>query len=61
MYRFIQALYVGIAPISHELPPGDKAELATDGNHLIAFLTDGSQTRARFLVPDFLVQIIMQV
>jgi hypothetical protein len=60
-YRFIQALYVAIPPISHELPPGDKAELATDGNHLIAFLTDGSQTCARFLVPDFLVQIIKQV
>ena len=60
-YRFIQALYVAIPPISHELPPGDKAELATDGNHVIAFLTDGLQTCARFLVPDFLVQIIKQV
>ena len=60
-YRFIQAIYVAIPPISHELPPGDKAELATDGNHIIAFLTDGSQTCARFLVPDFLVQIIKQV
>ena len=60
-YRFIQAIYVAIPPISHELPPGDKAELATDGNHVIAFLTDGSQTCARFLVPDFLVQIIKQV
>ena len=59
--RFIQALYVAIPPISHELPPGDKAELATDGNHVIAFLTDGFQTCARFLVPDFLVQIIKQV
>jgi hypothetical protein len=60
-YRFIQAIYVAIPPISHELPPGDKAELATDGSHVIAFLTDGSQTCARFLVPDFLVQIIKQV
>ena len=60
-YRFIPALYVVIPPISHELPPGDRAELATDGNHVIAFLTDGSQTCARFLVPDFLVQIIKQV
>jgi hypothetical protein len=60
-YRFIQALYVAIPPMSHELPPGDKAELATDGNHVIAFLTDGSQTCARFLVPDFLIQIIKQV
>jgi hypothetical protein len=60
-YRFIQAIYVAIPPISHELSPGDKAELDTDGNHVIAFLTDGSQTCARFLVPDFLVQIIKQV
>jgi hypothetical protein len=50
-----------ISPISHELLPGDKAELAADGNHVIAFLTDGSQTCARFLVPDFLIQIIEQV
>jgi hypothetical protein len=60
-YRFIQALFVATPPISHELPPGDKAELATDGNHVLAFLTDGLQTCARFLVPDFLVEIIKQV
>ena len=60
-YRFIQALYVAPPPISRELPPGDKAELATDGNHVLAFLTDGLQTCARFLIPDFLVQIIKQV
>lgn len=60
-YRFIQALYVAMPPISHKLPPGDKAELATDGNHVLAFLTDGTQTCARFLVPDFLGQIIKQV
>jgi hypothetical protein len=60
-YRFIQAIYVAMPPISHELPPGDKAELATDGNQLIAFLTDGPQTCARFLVPDFLGQLIKQV
>jgi hypothetical protein len=60
-YRFIQALYVATPPISRELPPGDKAELATDGNHVLAFLTDGLQTCARFLIPDFLVQIIKQV
>jgi hypothetical protein len=57
-YCFIQALYVAIPPVSHELPPGDKAELATDGNHVNAFLTGGSQTCARFLAPDFLIQII---
>ena len=44
-YRFIQAIYVAIPPISHELPPGDKAELATDGNQVIAFLTDGPHLR----------------
>jgi hypothetical protein len=27
-YRFIQALFVATPPISHELPPGDKAELS---------------------------------
>ena len=60
-YRFIQALYVVIPPISHELPPGDKAELATDGNQVIAFLTDGPQTCARFVVTVFLGQLIKQV
>jgi hypothetical protein len=60
-YRFIQAIYVAIPPIFHGLPPGDKADIATDGNHVMAFLTDGSQTCARFLVPDFLIQIIKQV
>ena len=43
------------------ITPGDKAELATDGHNVIAFLTDGLQTCVRFLVPDFLVQMIKQV
>ena len=55
---FYTSTYVAIPPVSHELPPGDKAELATDGNHVNAFLTGGSQTCARFLVPDFLIQVI---
>jgi hypothetical protein len=29
-FRFIQAFYVAIRPISRELPPGNRAELATD-------------------------------
>lgn len=61
-FRFLQALYMAIPPMSRELPPGDKAELATDKDGVvIALLTDGPKSCARFLVPPFLFGAIMQV
>lgn len=61
-FRFIQALYMAIPPISRTLPPGDKAELATDKDgKIIALITDGPKSCARFLVPPFLAAAIMEV
>src|SRR6185437_7877411 len=44
-FRFVQALYAAIPPISKKLPPGDHAELAIDKTGVvIAFLIDGDRT-----------------
>jgi hypothetical protein len=61
-FRFIEAFYVAIPPISRELPPGNRAELATDAQgNVLAFITDGLQSCARFLAPPFLAKMIDQV
>lgn len=58
---FVAAFYIAIPPISKELPPGRRGELARDASgQTLAFITDGSQTCARFLAPPFLLKIIEQ-
>ena len=60
-FQFVRALYIAIPPISRQLPPGDRAVLASaDGRSMIA-LVSGNETCARFLAPDFVLSMLSQV
>jgi hypothetical protein len=60
-FQFARALYIAIPPISRQLPPGDSAVVATaDGRSMIA-LVSGGETCARFLAPDFILSMLVQV
>lgn len=60
-FQFVRALYVAIPPVSHELPPGDSAVVATaNGKSMIALIA-GGQACARFLAPDFVLSMLAQV
>ena len=58
-FRFVQALYVAIPPLSKTLPRGDSAVLAIGPhNEVMVAIVDGDQTCARFLAPAFIVNMI---
>jgi hypothetical protein len=60
-FQFVRALYIAIPPISRELPPGDSAVVASaSGKSMIALVADG-QACARFLAPDFILSMLVQV
>ena len=60
-FQFVRALYVAIPPVSRELPPGDSAVVASaNGTSMIA-LVAGGQSCARFLAPDFVLSMLVQV
>ena len=60
-FQFVRALYIAIPPVSRELPPGDSAVVASaDGKAMIA-LVAGDQACARFLAPDFVLSMLVQV
>jgi hypothetical protein len=61
-YRFAQALYVFIPPISKMLPPGDRAMLvgASDGTSILLF-ADADKSCARFLAPDFVLKMLNDI
>jgi hypothetical protein len=60
-FQFVRALYIAIPPISRQLPPGDSAVIASaDGKYMIALVSDG-QACARFLAPDFILTMLVQV
>ena len=60
-FQFVRALYVAIPPISRELPPGDSAVVASaEGKAMIA-LVIGNQACARFLAPDFILSMLVEV
>ena len=60
-FQFVRALYIAIPPISRQLPPGDSAVVAiADGKAMIALVADG-QSCARFLAPDFILSMLVQV
>ena len=60
-FQFVRALYIAIPPISRQLPPGDSAVVAVaDGKAMIALVADG-QSCARFLAPDFILSMLVQV
>jgi hypothetical protein len=61
-FRFAQALYVAVPPISKTLPPGDSAVLvgASDGTAIL-LLVDGDKSCARFLAPEFILQMLNDI
>jgi len=47
--------------VSRELPPGESAIVASaDGKAMVALVADG-RTCARFLAPDFILSMLVQV
>jgi hypothetical protein len=60
-FQFVRALYVALPPISHTLPPGDHAVIATAGGSSMLALVDGMESCARFLAPDFILSMLDEV
>jgi hypothetical protein len=60
-FQFVRALYVAIPPISRTLPPGDHAVMATSGGVVMIAIVADSQACARFLAPDFVQGMLIQV
>jgi len=60
-FQFARALFVAIPPVSHALPPGDRAVMVSaDGLVMVALVADG-QACARFLAPPFVQDMLMKV
>jgi hypothetical protein len=61
-FRFAQAMYAAIPPMSKTLPPGDSAVLvgASDGTAILLFV-DGDRSCARFLAPNFVLQMLNDI
>lgn len=61
-FRFVEALYVALPPMSRELPPGDKAVMAIGpSGEVMTVIVNGEQTCARFMVPMFITEMIANV
>ena len=69
-FEFVRALYIAIPPISTELPPGDMAWLATNGDRHMAGLEgdvigEGGKTIlascARFMIPEPIGRLLDEV
>jgi hypothetical protein len=60
-FQFVRALYIAIPPISRELPPGDSAVVASASGKSMIALVAGGQACARFLAPDFVLSMLVQV
>lgn len=60
-FQFVRALYVAIPPVSRELPAGDSAVVASAGGKAMIALVSGTQACARFLAPDFVLAMLVQV
>ena len=60
-FQFARALYVEIPPVSHELPPGDHAIMATANGETMVATVDGDLTCARVMVPDFIRDLLLAV
>ena len=60
-FQFVRALYIAIPPISRELPPGDSAIVASAGGKAMVALVADGRTCARFLAPDFILSMLVQV
>jgi hypothetical protein len=60
-FQFMRALYIAIPPISRKLPPGDHAVMASSGGAVMVALVADGQACARFLAPDFIQAMLVQV
>jgi hypothetical protein len=60
-FQFVRALYIAIPPISRELPPGDHAIMASSGDAVMVALVADGQACARFLAPDFVKTMLVEV
>ena len=60
-FQFVRALYVAIPPISQKLPPGAHAVMASSGGAVMVALVADGQACARFLAPDFIQTMLVQV
>ena len=60
-FQFVRALYVAIPPVSQKLPPGDHAVMASSGGAVMVALIADGQACARFLAPDFIQTMLVQV
>jgi hypothetical protein len=60
-FQFVRALYVALPPVSRTLPPGDRAVMATSGGAVMFALVADGQACARFLAPDFIQSMLIQV
>ena len=60
-FQFVRALYVALPPLSRTLPPGDKAVMASSGDAVMLALVADGQACARFLAPDFITAMVIQV
>ncbi len=60
-FQFVRALYVALPPISRKLPPGDRAVMASSGGSVMLALVADGQACARFLAPDFIQAMLVQV
>jgi hypothetical protein len=60
-FQFVRAFYVALPPVSRTLPPGDHAVMATAGGVTMLALVAERQACARFLAPDFLQAMVIQV
>jgi hypothetical protein len=60
-FQFVRALYVAIPPVSRTLPHGDHAVMASSGGSVMLALVADGQACARFLAPDFIQAMLIQV
>jgi hypothetical protein len=68
-FQFVRALFIAIPPMSSELPPGDRAWIATSGDrHMLGLEGDAlvggltvNATCARFMVPKPIVDMLIEV
>jgi hypothetical protein len=60
-FQFVRALYVALPPVSRTLPPGDHAVMASSGKTVMLALVADGQACARFLAPDFIQAMLLQV
>ena len=60
-FEFVRALYVAPPPVSRTLPPGDHAVMASSGDAIMLALVADGQACGRFLAPDFIKTMLMQV